>query len=302
MEIVITNKVIERRLWLIILVLIISACNPIHAFTAPVVVPSSTIVSSFTALPTQTQTSTPFSTLSPDQANKYVLNMLRTNGNCEFPCWWGIIPGKSNWIQTRLFLERFALDISTFPKTNGNIKYWVDLPDPERRSWNKRLGGSFFVNQAGIVDAMNVPVQSGNLKDLLKMYGVPTEVWFSFIGDFPGGTLDYSIAFFYSEKGIMAIPGGTGHEVLHGNKKYLKMCSNEFEDYYQLWLWSPKTPKSFYDIAFALDLTSPGEMGFGRIDDVTDSNETEFYNDVSANTNVCFETPYDAWPILSPRP
>jgi len=301
--------------WLIVVSIELSACNSIPGKAIPsesfnstdTQVPTITIntftpITTPTVIPSPTETTTPISTLLPEKANAYVLDLLRTNGNCDFPCWWGILPGQSSWGQTQLFLRPFALSISRFPKSNGNIKYEINFPDPEGRSWNKRLTAFVYVNNVGNVEMMSVPVQQSNLRDILRVYGVPTEVWIDFIGDFPGGTLEYSIAIYYQDKGIMAIPGGLGHEVTHGGKKYLKMCSDEFGKYSQLWLWSPQAPKTFYDIAFALDLTSPGEMGFGRIGNVTNLNEAEFYNEFSSDTNSCFETAFDVWPIISPSP
>ena len=35
--------------------------------------------------------------LEPDEMQAYVREMLQTNGGCELPCWWGIIPGKTSW-------------------------------------------------------------------------------------------------------------------------------------------------------------------------------------------------------------
>jgi len=311
------NIVPKIQACLIFMIAAVSACNSIPDHITPTVriiptetkVPTKSITPTIrpslmlTISPTLTSTMTAIPTLSPDKANEYVLQMLGTNGDCEFPCWWGISPGISSWDDTRNLLAPIASVIADFPKDNGNVKYEVDLPDPEGRSWNKLLMAIFYVDQRGIVEAMSVPVKQSNLSDLLKSFGIPTEIWLSFIGDFPGDPHEYIISALYSDKGIMTISGGSGEKITHESKNYLRMCSDDFGKYSQLLLWSPEEHKTFYDISFSLDLSKPGELGFGRINEVTNMDEVEFYNEFSSTiANSCIETPYDVWPIIAPTP
>jgi hypothetical protein len=303
------NFIPKIHVCLFLFIAAVSACNSIPEYDTPTVEISSAEtmmptrkISTFTPTisPSLTSTTTPISTIPPDKANEYVLQMLRTNGNCEFPCWWGISPGISSWDGTRNLLAPIASVIADFPKNNGNVKYEVDLPDPEGRSWNKQLIAAFYVNQSGIIDIMSAPVEQNSLQDLIKKYGIPTEAWVSFIGDFPGDPVEYFLALYYPKDGIMAIRGGSGHKISLGNMDFLRMCSDEFGKYSQLLLWSPKDTRTFYDIAFAVDLARSGDIGFGRIGDVSELDENEFANKLLSTTNFCFETPYDKWPIYPP--
>jgi hypothetical protein len=300
------NIVLKIPVCLIFIIAAASACNSISDHITPPVkiIPTETIVPTKSITPTirpiLTSTMTALPTLSPDKANEYVLQMLETNGNCEFPCWWGISPGVSSWDDTRHLLAPIAIVMADFPKENGSVKYEVDLPDPEGRSWNKLLIEFFYVNNAGIVEIMAVPVKKGNLQEFFKTHGIPNEIWVYFGGGVQGAT-EYMLAFFYQEKGMMVITGGRGESVTHNGVEYLRMCSDEFSTYSGLGLWYPHSEKGFYDIVFALDTTQPGEPGFGRISEVTNMDEVEFYNEFSSNiANSCIETPYDAWPVTAP--
>ena len=86
--------------------------TPTLALSSSTLIPSATSVTSTppppppppTPLPSATHT--PIPTLAVNAARTYVENMLATNGNCELPCWWGIVPGQSKWIDvTNQFTE-----------------------------------------------------------------------------------------------------------------------------------------------------------------------------------------------------
>jgi hypothetical protein len=50
-------------------------------------------------------TDTPIATLSKDLAYARFENLLQTNGDCQLPCWWGIIPGNTSFIDAQNILK-----------------------------------------------------------------------------------------------------------------------------------------------------------------------------------------------------
>src|SRR3990172_323544 len=40
-------------------------------------------------------TISPAPTLTAEQQEAYIVDMLKTNGDCKLPCWWGIMPGEA---------------------------------------------------------------------------------------------------------------------------------------------------------------------------------------------------------------
>jgi len=58
-----------------------------------------------TPAPVPTTTPTPLPTLGPEDREKLLAELLRTNGNCSKPCFWGISPDTSAFDDSVAFLK-----------------------------------------------------------------------------------------------------------------------------------------------------------------------------------------------------
>jgi len=139
--------------------------------------PSSTT----TPLPTQAPTALP--TLPPAQQQAFVLEMVRTNGGCDLPCWWGITPGETSWDEAQaLFLEG-GLDIS-----RGQL----DLVGPSPEGGPVGMLTINFRQAAGVVQRVQAYSASGYAAlwgdfdaawqrfaphRILSRYGIPSQVY-----------------------------------------------------------------------------------------------------------------------------
>jgi hypothetical protein len=74
-----------------------------------------------TPTPIPTVTWTPLPTLPPDKALARVLELLKTNGSCKLPCWWGIVPGKTSWAETKQILARLGIYSNYSTPSDGAI-------------------------------------------------------------------------------------------------------------------------------------------------------------------------------------
>jgi hypothetical protein len=61
-------------------------------------------------VPTPFVTQTPIPTITTDELSVAVRNLMETNGNCDLPCWWGIIPGKSSATELRRLLTNLGVE------------------------------------------------------------------------------------------------------------------------------------------------------------------------------------------------
>lgn len=97
--------------------------TPITA-SSPTVTPTafptqtSTITTTPTAKPSATTTPTPTQTRTPEitplpteQVQAWIKEQMKTNPSCRLPCWWGITPGKTTWIEAQAFLAPYATRI-----------------------------------------------------------------------------------------------------------------------------------------------------------------------------------------------
>ncbi len=67
-------------------------------------------------VPTPSATFTPMPTLT-DEQNATVLNLMESNGDCDLPCWWGIIPGKTSAMEARRFLTDLGIQFRELKTT-----------------------------------------------------------------------------------------------------------------------------------------------------------------------------------------
>lgn len=62
---------------------------------------------------TVTPATSPIPTLSLAEKETIALEYYMTNGNCELPCWWGIVPGEAEWQSVKSFFSTIATEITT---------------------------------------------------------------------------------------------------------------------------------------------------------------------------------------------
>ncbi len=175
-----------------------------------------------TYTPVLTATDILVPTLSQELANAKIEELLRTNGNCEFPCWWGMEPGLSSWDDAKRLLEPLAMEIAAFPTIQSKIKYEAVLPDPEKKSFQNKINALIYVGETGLIDLMNVPISEKTIQDIYDQYGIPDEVWVSFAGGTQGDNT-YLISSLYQNEGILVTVGGIGEEKLKGGKQISNM-------------------------------------------------------------------------------
>lgn len=196
---------------LLLITVIISSCKPLLPSAASI---------AMTATPDDLQSSTkqsqitPFvtlaSTLSSQQREKRVLDLLQTNANCVLPCWWGIVPGKTMWSETKAFIESLGAKTSD-NQTSGTSSYHgtsgFDLED------NAVYNRVEFVEHGGVVEGINIYSFGDNASQWTKIwsnfspayiisrYGSPDRMWLmtsSQVHEAPvSAQMPYELWFFY---------------------------------------------------------------------------------------------------------
>jgi hypothetical protein len=153
----------------------------------PTAIPSSTATEespTLTPAPTTTNTPrpslTPSATLSPEEKKQKLMDLLRTNGGCDFPCWWGIQPGTTSTQDGLILLaesgERarpclgpgphcYRLNLFLNPDSLGDVG--VEIYDV--KSTIERIGVT-FTEPAGRVDYADA-LEQFDLKQILRRYG-----------------------------------------------------------------------------------------------------------------------------------
>jgi hypothetical protein len=158
-------------------------------------------------------------TLSDSQAQESIINLLKDNGNCELPCWWGIRPGNSLWTATNNELKGLGLKVLG-DDISGTYMARFSFSGEEHATF---LWIDFSVEN-NVVKIMNIKAQgNGNLVSFNKVFanlaperimndfGPPTQVNVN-AGIGGGGqtplAVFYTISFFYGNNGFSISYGG----------------------------------------------------------------------------------------------
>ncbi|MDO9302310.1 MAG: hypothetical protein Q7T89_13050, partial [Anaerolineales bacterium] len=249
-----------------------------------------------TLIPTLTWT--PLPTLSAQEVNTKIKELLETNGGCELPCWWGITPYKTSWPEALHFLTPIIGDIgqggsSTFYE--GENKHFTTTFEVsyEIRGFSKP-GRIAFELQDNVVVAITVfPPGTQNkyqLHHILALFGVPKQIYISaqsskaWSETFTVFVLDYSdigVWAFYSyvpaihRDSFFACPNSTGAE---------------------LFLFDPQK-----EYTQGVSIVEAAEMFRGvpvrKLEDATTMTMENFYDAfVAPDSGLCLETLVNLWP------
>jgi hypothetical protein len=243
--------------------------------TVPVPTKTRVIIPSPTPKITHTVTTISTSTVPTEQVKAWISKMLRTNDNCQLPCWWGITPGKNTWDETVSLMSPYATEIIQVDNRPGAAIFKFVPKEIPKDVW---LGLDFKVEDnlvRGISVSPSINTPDLYLPTLLSELGIPGEVWIQAYSDWPcdyGGIYSPGVYVIYPEQGVFAQYDSSISEnrdgiiyTCMGNGPILKLWSPEYEsptikdlysDFPEEWSEKPPrpvqealgmTPQQFYD-------------------------------------------------------
>jgi hypothetical protein len=241
-----------------------STASPTLQPSTPTRRPTETSKPSNTPSPQPSATWTSLPTLTTLKAQQTVTSFYDNNGECEMPCWWGITPGKTTWQEARAKLSPLATEKGPYQMgKRGAYAYYYYVPFPMGFHPSTLIDyGPMVIIQKGIVYAVGINSaeikrgQDTSLVGLLKVLGVPDEIWINMQSYSPDNKPEYELDLFYANKGVLLSRFGTGFL----SKNTVLFC--------------PQMPeKSPYP--FALGLFSPTEgITYGTLTDTIRDRDT----------------------------
>lgn len=276
--------------------------NPIESHNTaqyPTTEPTTTqesIPPTMTTMPTATPilattTPTPQPTLTRAEKEAIVTELYKTNAGCELPCWWGIIPGETDWNTAKLLLERVAIEINTSAESKSDQLYSVDvdIPVPAEISQYDFLRQYFIVHN-GIVTNIRPELPDRmlwiNISQILSMYGDPSEIWIDTYGTSYGEIDPFRLVLFYPEKGFLVRYFDDADFI----NNYVVGC---FGGYFgAIHIWAPELGLTFNE---ALNVNYSPQY-YKPLEEVTELDIETFYQaHLDPNTEICIETPIELW-------
>lgn len=290
-----------------------TATPPATNTVVPTIKPFETVtpIPTPTDLPTLTPapTLTPLPTLSANQAKAKVKELLETNGECELPCWWGIIPNKTTWPDVSHFLSpifQLGQGNTNVLRENGekhtytDYQFYFDLPGEPQPARIILEGKDDIVFWITIYPpAAEYKYQ---LHQMLALLGPPKQIFISAQASSPIPELPPTMLVLdYSDIGVWAsygyIPTQVGENLVVCPKSSLGIVSI-YDDYIggRLELFAPNIE---YPSAISIQEYADMVGGFTakKLEDVSNMTVESFYHTfINPEPETCLETLADLWP------
>ena len=241
------------------------------------------------ALPTVT----PPPTLTAEEQRALVRELMQTNGGCELPCWWGIVPGQSDWQGVRERFRGYGL--------RGN-DYFVFMFMRPGQVYDSKIKIKFTVRDE-VVESIEVSGQwlsstseyfaqdwqRYSLDNVLNRYGQPSQVLIALlVGAESSG---YDLFLLYDHLGIAINYGGSA-TIIQVEPLLIRACPQHDEvSGITLWLQSPQQGTPLLQRTL-----TPDEMSYFRsLEEVTGMSVETFYETFkNPESEVCLEGP-ETW-------
>jgi len=120
------------------------------------------------------------STLNWDERDAKIKAILITNGGCDLPCFWGISPGKTTWLEAMALFKSLFIDISDYRHTDWTSHFV--LVKLNNHGQGIPVGSLQLVEEKGIVTIITLrvadikEVENYSLTEFLKKYGKPDKI------------------------------------------------------------------------------------------------------------------------------
>lgn len=246
---------------------------------------SSTAISTYTPLPT----------LPPTQLLDRVLVLLQNNNGCDLPCWWGILPGNTTWLQAWSFLSQFDSSIYVAGNTKSRQFANIQIAGPEQLFPASHLALDIEILN-GLVHIINAygfdNTQAFSLQQLLSSHGQPLEVWIHTYRSYLGGIPPVDVLLFYPDQGILARYSTELTEIDESGDS-ASICLDHSPS---LTLWSPDERIDFDQ---AQDYARLDYKEYSKpllsLESATGITLDEFYS-YRSKAQVCLSTKLSLWP------
>lgn len=203
------------------------------ATKAVIVLPTLTATVEPSLAPSPHPSLTALPTLNNNDANRTVLELANTNGNCEMPCLWGIVPGQTRWETIDQYYASLRFDIESNPykckdESKNNCVWYTAT-----KMINDIKYGFGVIVEDGIVTKVTITGNSAKayfpLDKVLNSYEIPSDIYIeTYIG--PGVSTPVYFALFYDKQYLLItyeVSGKILDDVIH-------VCPHNYESY--LWV------------------------------------------------------------------
>jgi hypothetical protein len=237
-----------------------------------------------------------------------ILNLIQSNGDCRLPCFWSIVPGKTEISEAQHSFQSLGLPISSFVDREGKPYLWISVD-----SWGIFHSISFYdENNDGIVERIDVRLEAvqdnQNLakiwlpfspEEIIREYGEPYNVFLESRSQIPEGPqpdkIIYSIDFYYDTQDFYVSYSGYTE-----NSSIYRMCPTFSEggnlgESITIYSRSPEEGsllRSWIEETYHLF----SKDAYKSLEQSAGINEMDLVKLYLEKTNFCIETSKELWP------
>ncbi len=234
-----------------------------------------------------------------EERARIIVELIKTKTECDLPCWWGIVPGKTTGKETEQYLNEVGLTAYHYELPDGTTGYSVGGNDFEKEN----LLSIEFYEKSGFVDSIKIRSDGHNLEGfqqiweayqpriIIQKYGKPSRIWIR--SNYSYGRSErraYALLFFYDHLGFLIEYSG----VVEFKPTY-HICpwTDESEDVQVLYLYlqSPDNRRPLEKLTPHLEYpeyVKPIEAGGLSVDDI--------YALFLEEEQPCFDFPGEIFP------
>jgi hypothetical protein len=274
---------------IVLLALLLSSCSPTSYLEGRTQIGISNIF-----LPTRDMNAT----TKPLQANDRIYDLLATNGDCDYPCVWGIFPGQTTWNDAKsLFLDLGA----TIDYSDDTPVEQSDLASVYITSLPKEALGDFLymgielVVQDEIVKIISTYGFIGDrytLHYIFNEYGMPDEIYLNTYYQYRDFHF-MNLYLYYQERSLIVVVYDSSVEITEEGE--IVGC---YDPILELFTWRIDSQMTFQEISNTVFVYPLDWRAFHTLYEATGELNSDFYSRTSLTTgDVCVNTPRELWPL-----
>lgn len=227
----------------------------------------------------------------------YILDLIRTNANCKFPCFLSITPGQSTWEMAKSFILSTGAKYSDKIESDGihhftgydtkDLQIPLDIEYLDVNGVVEYISGG--IGDLGNISTTGVDWTPYKINTILSTYGIPTKILIDIYKPIdPSSTTAYELWLIYDNLGFMISYGG--RDVKIEDPYYICLNSSDKGDIYGFVAFFKSANTKWPDIVTEM-LSKPKDLG-----KVTSLTIGEFYKTYASDAaQVCFTSRQKNW-------
>ena len=239
---------------------------------------------------------TPFPTQGSLSNSSFTRELLRTNGGCNLPCWWGMVPGYTRWEDAEVFLKSFTSSVEksneySVQLINGESYIIIEYEIHINTGISKEDVFAVYTKDnvvSGFTLGSPMTDVSFRLGQMLKRQGIPTKIFIKAKSHPFEGWAPFDIVLYYKEQHFYSIYNSHNHQAGDHITACFESAMN-YIDVIEPWI-------SYNDRELIEQVRWDFEPTVLSVEEALNMTPTEFYNTYKDADPLCISSPANLWP------